>query len=734
MARDEDPSNGAAPSKPENLPRRILIGLGLGILTGLFFGEECARFQILGEAYVGILQMPVLPYVAVTMLAGLGRLDSRQLRLLAGRVSLVLLLLWGIGFAAVALATSALPSRSSASFFSNSQLAPPVEIDLLDLFIPSNPFGSLAAGSVPAVVAFCILLGLALSKVERKAELLAVLDQLTQALSQLTKWIVSISPFGVFVLSASAAGTITFEDIGRLQAYLLTSTLAVLGLAFWLLPLLVVATTRFRRRDILPLVQSAFILAFATGKTLVVLPMVIEGLKKLFAEGGFDSDETGPTIEILIPLAYSFPHLGRIVATLFIPFAAWYAGTPLEAGDFPSLFVAALFAHFASSTISIPFLLDFMHLPADLFQVFLLTHVYTGRLEDGIGATHLLVFGLMGTCAVVGATRIRWRSVARSATVAALVAALTLLAARSYLSWSVQDEPSRASIISSLQLLENPVSSSIVEAAPNPFPLADGQTRLERIRDQGLLRVGFQADSLPFAYCNDGGELVGLDIELVHRLARDLGVRIEFIAIEDPSVVRGQFQSDYFDLVVGGVAGTLESSIRVATSNPYMDITLAFIVRDHDARDFRDLSTLRDRSGLQIGVLSHGWFSENLGELLPDAQPVVLGRPREFFEQETNEGQIEALLYCAEAGSAWTLLYPDFQVSRPDEEAVRLPLVIAHAGSNNGDLAHFIDRWIDLKKRDGTIDRAYDHWILGEGARARGERWSVLRDVLGWVE
>jgi ABC-type amino acid transport substrate-binding protein len=45
-----------------------------------------------------------------------------------------------------------------------------------------------------------------------------------------------------------------------------------------------------------------------------------------------------------------------------------------------------------------------------------------------------------------------------------------------------------------------------------------------------------------------------------------------------------------------------------------------------------------------------------------------------------------------------------------------------------------VDHWIELKESDGTIDQLYDHWILGRDAEKRGPRWSVIRDVLGWVD
>ena len=48
--------------------------------------------------------------------------------------------------------------------------------------------------------------------------------------------------------------------------------------------------------------------------------------------------------------------------------------------------------------------------------------------------------------------------------------------------------------------------------------------------------------------------------------------------------------------------------------------------------------------------------------------------------------------------------------------------------------ASFLNAWIELKRRDGTIDALYRHWILGQDAIGQRPRWSVIRDVLKWVE
>jgi len=56
----------------------------------------------------------------------------------------------------------AFPVLHISSFFSTSEISAAEEVSLLDLFIPSNPFHSLAEGFLPGVVLFCLLLGFAL--------------------------------------------------------------------------------------------------------------------------------------------------------------------------------------------------------------------------------------------------------------------------------------------------------------------------------------------------------------------------------------------------------------------------------------------------------------------------------------------------------------------------------------------------------------------------------------------
>ena len=185
----------------------IVAGLLLGLICGLFFGEYTSWIKWIGDAFVGLLQMAVLPYVTISLVTNVGRLSltdgARLLRISAG----VLMMLWMVGLVTFLIMTQAFPAWETGSFFSSRFTEQPPSPNWLDLFIPSNPFRALSENSIPAVVVFSIGLGIALMTIPNKAVLLDPLDVITEALAKLNKLVVKLTPIGMFAIVAYATGT-----------------------------------------------------------------------------------------------------------------------------------------------------------------------------------------------------------------------------------------------------------------------------------------------------------------------------------------------------------------------------------------------------------------------------------------------------------------------------------------------------------------------------------------------
>ena len=61
------------------------------------------------------------------------------------------------------------------------------------------------------------------------------------------------------------------------------------------------------------------------------------------------------------------------------------------------------------------------------------------------------------------------------------------------------------------------------------------------------------------------------------------------------------------------------------------------------------------------------------------------------------------------------------------------PLGYAVAKGNQ-DLLNLLNNWIQIKKNSSRIKAAYNFWILGQDAVPKKPRWSIIRNVLKWVE
>jgi Na+/H+-dicarboxylate symporter len=256
--------------------RNILIGLALGVATGLFLGEKAGVFQLVAEAYLRLLQMTVLPYVMVSLIEGIGSLDGARARRLFVRVGTLSLVLWALALGAVLLMPFVFPEIESASFFSTTLVENRPPLDFVALYIPSNPFHSLANNIVPAVVLFSVFLGVALIGIERKQGLLENLMLIERGLKRANQFAVGLTPIGLFAIAAHIVGTVDAAQFAQVRVYLISYAVMALLLSLWVLPGLVACFTPIPAREILNKTRDALIMAFTTGELFIVLPMLID--------------------------------------------------------------------------------------------------------------------------------------------------------------------------------------------------------------------------------------------------------------------------------------------------------------------------------------------------------------------------------------------------------------------------------------------------------------------------
>lgn len=706
---------------------QILAGLALGVGTGVFLGELASPLKIVADGFVRLLQMTVLPYVVVSIMSSLGSLSYAEARRLGLKAGAVVALLWLVGLGLAFLSPLAFPNIENATFFSKAMIEKHPPFDFIGLYIPSNPFHSLANNIVPAVVLFSIVLGVALIGVERKQPLMDALAIIASGLSRATRFIVRLTPVGIFAVSAYAAGTMSVEQIARIEVFLVTYVLIAVLAAVWIIPGLISAFTPVRFGEVFGSTRDALLTAFMVGDLFVVLPSLTEECKAMLERHRITDEHTSGLPDVIVPASFNFPHAGKLLSLSFIFFAGWFSDAPIDMSSYPALAATGLLTFFGSLNSAVPFLLDMFRIPADTFQLFVATSVINARFGTLLAAVHTVAVAILGTAAVTGAFRFNAIRFIRYISVTAALLVAILGGVRFFFARSLGGTFQGQELVFGMK----PLFQTGSPVQPHK-PDAEAELQagvLGAIRRSGKLRVCTLENRLPFSYLNRQGELIGLDIEMAHRLAADIGVTVQFvpIVIENLNAALGREQCE---LAMAGIPVTPHRMMAASYSQPYMDETMGFVVRDHLRTGFTSWASIRSMGAVELVAPDIPYYVDAIRDRLPAARLKLIPPTK---DDDPLAGKPEVLVFPAERGSVLSMLHPEYSVVVPEPDQIKVPLAYPVARRDQ-EWLNFINNWIELKRMDRTIDRLYEHWILGKSAQRREPRWSVVRNVLHWVQ
>ena len=191
-----------------------------------------------------------------------------------------------------------------------------------------------------------------------------------------------------------------------------------------------------------------------------------------------------------------------------------------------------------------------------------------------------------------------------------------------------------------------------------------------------------------------------------------------------------QLERRDFDLAMSGITMLPARLAKLRFSAPYIDITAALLLPDHRREEFDQRMIDKDFGDVRIAVGRTSDAAPIARALMPGAETVTLPSLREYLD--SGGKQADAMIWTAEAGAAWTLMHPEFSVVviRPVFNA---PVGYATARRNE-EFTDFVSSWIQFVSASVYDEQLYDHWILGKNSQTKGPRWSVIRNVLHWVE
>ncbi|HHF0415225.1 L-cystine transporter tcyP [Haemophilus influenzae] len=244
--------------KTEKLGQTVFIGLLLGLLFGAvlqsafektLLDETLDWINVVGNGYVRLLQMIVMPLVFVSILSAIARINqTRSLGKVSVGVLSTLLITTAIS-AAIGIAMVHLFDVSAAGLIlGDRELAAQGKVldkagqvsnltvpAMLVSFIPKNPFADLTGAnptSIISVVIFSALLGVAALSLGKEDQALSEriaqgVETLNKLVMRLVRFVIRLTPYGVFALMIKMAATSKWADIVNLGNFIVASYAAI---------------------------------------------------------------------------------------------------------------------------------------------------------------------------------------------------------------------------------------------------------------------------------------------------------------------------------------------------------------------------------------------------------------------------------------------------------------------------------------------------------------------------
>ncbi len=272
----------------KNLGVQILFAMIIGILFGVLMGDGAKIFTPLGDLFIKLIKMLVIPLVAVSVISGAASLGNTRS---AGKVGIatfvyylgttIVAVILGLLFGEIFKPGTGLSVDTVRHLFSGGAPAAgsaPGIWDIIFGFIPQNPFGALVEGNILQVLFFCLFLGLGISTLPAKKRdaLLDFFNALTEALIWMIRIVMYVAPLGVFGLMASAVGAFGFDILAMVLKLLIIYVVVILLHGFGFYPLLLKLFSRMPAKKFFPKIYKAQVVALSTSSSMATLPVNFE--------------------------------------------------------------------------------------------------------------------------------------------------------------------------------------------------------------------------------------------------------------------------------------------------------------------------------------------------------------------------------------------------------------------------------------------------------------------------
>ena len=350
----------------KNLGIWIIIAMIVGIVVGIFMGEDASIFKPLGDFFLQLIKMLVVPLVFISIISGAAALGETKSAGLVGGLSIGYMMVTTIISISVALMLGVIFEPGShveadgmaaitvASAAAAESAAPETAgfWETVIGMIPANPIEALSTGNILQIIIFGLFLGFGISALaaEKRRMLTNGLNNILEALIWCIGKVMYVAPFGVFGLIADATGTFGFDILMQVANVLWLDLIAVAIIGLGLYPLTVSLFSRVSLKNYFREMIKPQIVSFSTASSLATLPVNMEACDRM----GVSKQTSG----FVLPLGATINMSGNaIYYALLATFFAQLYGIDLGMTEYVSITIVCALGAIGQAGVPGPTLL-----------------------------------------------------------------------------------------------------------------------------------------------------------------------------------------------------------------------------------------------------------------------------------------------------------------------------------------------------------------------------------------
>ncbi|MCL1702461.1 transporter substrate-binding domain-containing protein [Lysinibacillus sp. Bpr_S20] len=230
---------------------------------------------------------------------------------------------------------------------------------------------------------------------------------------------------------------------------------------------------------------------------------------------------------------------------------------------------------------------------------------------------------------------------------------------------------------------------------------ANVKDALEKIKKDGVIKVGIEGAYPPFNFYNTKNELEGFDVDITNEIGKRMGVNVEFVATPWDSIIGGLLSKKY-EIIISSMAITEDRKKKVDFTEPYYYTGAQLFTKSNS--NIKNVET--DVKGKKIGVVTGTTFTDEVIRL--GGEPVLYKSDLLSFQDLVN-GRVDGAITDKAVGGNIILEngYDVIQVGNVlyDETAG------ITVNKNQEGLVNEINKHIKDMVKDGTYDEISKKWF-----------------------